>query len=462
MERRIGKLLLGIILALALGFWVVLPARAQAPQVVRVGTYENPPKIFTAENGLITGVYGDILNFIAQKENWQLVFIPGTFDEGLNRVLSGEIDLMVDVAFSEDRAAKFDFTQETILSSWGVIYVPKSSMINSFADLDGKTVAIIKSSVYLGGPGGFASYTDAFGYNINFKELEEYSQVFRELNEGRVDAALVSRISGLEAETHYPNIRSTDLIFKPTELRFALTKGDADTPYLIERLDFWTRELQSGYGGVYRQILEKNNLLGLTAQVEVIPRWVLPVVLGAIAVIAISLVLAVSFRRARTVALSKLASQQQYLSKVINLAPVVLTVVNKEGKVILAAGNALPKIIPDPSQAVGMAAKDLYAGNLEVAEKVSLAFQDNEASFQAKINNRTYQMVASPIKTDGSINEVVLVAVDISEVAEKEKQLETNRQELEAKKNELEKTLHLMVDRELKMTEMKQEQQPES
>lgn len=125
--------LLGFLGILIVGsIFFVSPSLVSAqtkPRVVRVGVYDNPPKIFLDEQGNAGGVFGDILAIIALKENWKLEFVPGTFQEGLDRVRAGTIDVMVDVAYSEERAKDFDFTKETVFGSWGVAYVRNESLL---------------------------------------------------------------------------------------------------------------------------------------------------------------------------------------------------------------------------------------------------------------------------------------------------------------------------------------------
>ncbi|HOV15717.1 MAG TPA: transporter substrate-binding domain-containing protein, partial [Spirochaetota bacterium] len=62
----------------------------EAKRVVRVGFYENPPKLFKDENGKITGYHIDIIKGIAKNENWDLQFVEGSWDEGLLRLKKGE------------------------------------------------------------------------------------------------------------------------------------------------------------------------------------------------------------------------------------------------------------------------------------------------------------------------------------------------------------------------------------
>lgn len=358
-----------LLLSFLLIFLTFSPVLAQTEsRLVRVGIYDNPPKIYTDENGKVTGVFADILEFIAAEENWQLQYVPGTFDEGLKRVRSGEIDIMVDVAFNEERAAVYDLSHETVLSSWGVVYVHKDSDIRSIQDLEGKTVALLESSVYYDGTGGVKQYVSAFGLHLNYINSQEYSDIFKLLSEKKVDAAVVSRISGLTAETTYPDIKPTDIIFKPTELRFALTKGGTQSQYLIERLDYWVAQLRNGQGETYRSILEKHNLLGLTPEIEVVPAWVQPFALGSGIALLLFAALTVIFNQIRKTAQDALGvSEEKFRSIVLSMSEGVV-VQGKDGT-ILAVNPAAERMFGSTSQKIiGKTLNDIFENSKIIQE----------------------------------------------------------------------------------------------
>ena len=71
--------------------------------VIRVGVYENSPKIYTSPNGNVAGFWPDLIAYIADKENWNIKYIHGSWNECLERLSSSKIDIMPDVAFTEKR-----------------------------------------------------------------------------------------------------------------------------------------------------------------------------------------------------------------------------------------------------------------------------------------------------------------------------------------------------------------------
>jgi ABC-type amino acid transport substrate-binding protein len=75
-------------------------AAADSPLIVKVGIYENNPKIFTDDQGNAAGFWPDIINYIAQKEGWKIEYVHGAWLESLQRLENNEIDVMPDVAYT--------------------------------------------------------------------------------------------------------------------------------------------------------------------------------------------------------------------------------------------------------------------------------------------------------------------------------------------------------------------------
>ena len=116
-SARLGQWLRQFFILLLVLFLGVSFARAEN-RAVRVGVYENAPKVFTDESGKPSGIFVDVIEHIAKSEGWQLKYVSGTWVEGLDRLASGEIDLMPDVAYTAERAEIYSFHKVPILSSW--------------------------------------------------------------------------------------------------------------------------------------------------------------------------------------------------------------------------------------------------------------------------------------------------------------------------------------------------------
>ena len=74
-------------------FWVFFPGPLFASDTtVKVGIYENKPKVFVDSAGEPQGVFVDILNCIASKEGWQLNYVASTWEKNLEKLEKAEIE----------------------------------------------------------------------------------------------------------------------------------------------------------------------------------------------------------------------------------------------------------------------------------------------------------------------------------------------------------------------------------
>lgn len=115
---------------------------AEQTLALRVGFYENPPKIFTDANGKITGFWPDLLTAIAADEGWNIEWVPGTWDELLVKLENNEIDILPDTNWTQPRAEKYAFNQGAVLVSWTRLYIRPGQDIESLFDLAGKQIGL--------------------------------------------------------------------------------------------------------------------------------------------------------------------------------------------------------------------------------------------------------------------------------------------------------------------------------
>jgi PAS domain S-box-containing protein len=250
--RRIARVLfIGLI---SLGLMGAYPAPSQ--RVVRVGLYENPPKIYIDSAGNVAGFWPDLITAIAQKEGFEIRWVPGTWEENLARLENREIDLLPDVGWTAERLNLFAFSTETVLTSWARVYRPQGSKIETIFDLEGKTVAGLESSLNFDGPEGIKELTEKFNVHCAFLPLKSYDAVFQAIINGQADAAVTNKDFGDLNEAKYA-VERTPIIIQPTSLRFAFPKTGELTPYLSVVVD---RDLKTMLGdptSVYYGAMEK-------------------------------------------------------------------------------------------------------------------------------------------------------------------------------------------------------------
>jgi len=264
---------------------------------IRVGLYENAPKIYTSSDGKPAGFWPEIIKYLAAKEGWTIQWVPGTWDECLNRLDRNEIDLMPDVGWTPERAERFTFTQETVLTSWARVYVRPHSGIQTILDLKGKMIAGLEGSLNFDGSEGIKVLTEKFGVQASFVSYSNYSAVFNAVKNGQADAGIANKDIGDLNEEKF-GLEHSPIILQPAQIRFALPKNGSFTSYLTRTIDKDIAQLKSVNDSAYYKALY--TYLG-EKPVEVTPAWVttsLPVASVIVLVLLIAIVISrVEIRR---------------------------------------------------------------------------------------------------------------------------------------------------------------------
>lgn len=101
---------------------------------VRVAVHQNPPVVYKDEDGTFKGLAIGVLDFIAEKEGWQIQYISRPWAECLAMLERGDTDLQAGIALTKARAKKYDYTNETLFNNWGQVYVrPGSKLVSLLA-----------------------------------------------------------------------------------------------------------------------------------------------------------------------------------------------------------------------------------------------------------------------------------------------------------------------------------------
>lgn len=293
---RAGAVLALLLLALTL--LTAPPTRADA-RVVRVGVYENSPKVFTAGSGRPAGIFIDVIEDIARAESWQLRYVRGSWAEGLERLERGEIDLMPDVALTETREALYSFHTVPVLSSWDQVYAAGNSGIRSILDLDGKSVAVLSGSVQ---QETFTRLVEGYGLHVQIVPAPDYDTAFTMVADGRATAVIANNYYG---SMHYRafHLEATAVLFNPCALFFA-ARNDVE-PALMEAIDTRIRAMKANPQSAYHRSLQR--WIGEEPQVA-LPLWVQILGLATATVLLVSLLGSIILRRqveARTRALAE-------------------------------------------------------------------------------------------------------------------------------------------------------------
>lgn len=248
---------------------------SEGPRRVRVGVYQNEPKIFLDSSGRASGFHIEILEEIARREGWELEYVYGTWAECLKRLEAGEIDLLPDVAYSEDRARRFDFNREVVLRNWARLYAHTGVAINDIFDLRGRTVAVVAGDISYE---ELRKELERFGVECGFLEVSGFKEVFESIDRRRAEAGLISRVFGEVNEARY-NVKRTFMVVCPAALHFATPKCAGAE--LLAAIDRCLSQLKGDEKSIYYRALSK---WIASAERRGLPTWLVPVVGGLVAV----------------------------------------------------------------------------------------------------------------------------------------------------------------------------------
>lgn len=192
---------------------------------LKVGIYQNHPKVFVDEKGTPKGFLVDVMNEIAKREGWTVEYIHGTWNENIEKLENFEIDVLLDVSFSEERARRFRLNQIFVIDDWIEIFVPSNSPLESVLGLEGKRVAVLEGSIQE----EFIRQEVKSKFNINFDVVSfaDYASTVDALNKTHVDVIVASRFFYFSKEREN-NIWPSSLILRPSYTFFAFPKNQKD------------------------------------------------------------------------------------------------------------------------------------------------------------------------------------------------------------------------------------------
>ena len=250
-----------------LAFLLISSPKLIADTKIKVGIYNFEPLIFMEKNNSPNGLYIDVLKHIANEENWQVEYVFGSWNECLNRLKNAEIDLLPSIAYSKEREQTLDFTEEYLFLDWGIVYQHKDSDIKNIFDLRGKKIGALKGSIYTK---GFKDLMHQFGIKYTLIEMNEYTKIFKSIEDNKVDAGINAQMYSVRIENNY-NIKRTHIYFSPAMIKFAVPKNK--NRIILSTLDKHFTELKNDNNSIYHELYD--NWIGAYKRETIFPRWLI-------------------------------------------------------------------------------------------------------------------------------------------------------------------------------------------
>ena len=374
---------------------------AAEQRVIKVGAFDSFPLIYKDNDGAIKGFYTDLLAEIGHQENIRFEYIFGSWQDGLDRIKTGEVDMLTSAGYTNERSQYMDYCINPLLTVWGELYTLKSSEISGIFEIKNRKIGALRSDIFLK---NFVELAGKLGIRYELVELSSYEDVFKAVADGTVDAGIVDVTFGTAKNREY-RLRSSGIVFNPLDIFFTTGKGkNAELRQLLDKyLDEWKHQEVS----VYSKAKQKW-LYGSVGAVTVMPGWLINILitLGFFTLIALVFIVLLKLQVKR--ATDKIRQREEALRKseenfkaIIDTIPLAIH---------LSAGIEQKSLYVNPTMVrlFGYTIEDIPS----VKEWWPLAYPDD--NYRKKISEAWNDKVRNAIDTQSSIEpmETVITCSD--------------------------------------------------
>ena len=140
-----------------LGMWIMLSvhclaaeknngeAQTKQQKIIRVGSFEDTFN-YIDQNGVRRGYGYELMQALAGYTGWKFEYVKCDWSDCFDKLENGEIDIMGDISYTDERAQKMLFPDEPMGEEKYILYADLSDMdieTSDFKSLDGKRVGVL-------------------------------------------------------------------------------------------------------------------------------------------------------------------------------------------------------------------------------------------------------------------------------------------------------------------------------
>ena len=144
--NRIMKRFGAICISIFILFTLCMPCLAdETEKVIRVGSFEDTFN-YVDEHGVRRGYGYELMQALAGYTGWKFEYVKCDWSNCFEKLENGEIDIMGDISYTDDRAEKMLFSEEPMGEEKYVLYANLSDndiVSSNFKSLDGKRVGVL-------------------------------------------------------------------------------------------------------------------------------------------------------------------------------------------------------------------------------------------------------------------------------------------------------------------------------
>ena len=143
-----------------LGMWIMLSvhclaaeknngeAQTKQQKIIRVGSFEDTFN-YIDQNGVRRGYGYELMQALAGYTGWKFEYVKCDWSDCFDKLENGEIDIMGDISYTDERAQKILFSDEPMGEEKYILYADLSNMdigTSDFKFMDGKRVGVLMNT----------------------------------------------------------------------------------------------------------------------------------------------------------------------------------------------------------------------------------------------------------------------------------------------------------------------------
>lgn len=156
-KSRKKSAVLFVCILVVLGIWMMLSVHCLAAEknndeaqtteqkIIRVGSFEDTFN-YADKNGVRRGYGYELMQTLAGYTGWKFEYVKCDWTNCFDKLENGEIDIMGDISYTDERAQKMLFSDEPMGEENYILYADLSNMdigTSDFKFMDGKRVGVL-------------------------------------------------------------------------------------------------------------------------------------------------------------------------------------------------------------------------------------------------------------------------------------------------------------------------------
>lgn len=384
---------------------------AEETRTVTVGAFNNYPVNFQDTDGNFKGLYVDLLDEIGKKENISFTYVYGTWNEGLDRIKSGEVDMLTSVAYTPERSKFMDYCENPVLTVWGELYVPRNSEIKGILEVADKKIGVMKGDI---NARNFKELTTAFNIMCHYIEYSDYQEVFHAVKSKLVDAGVAGITYGAANQTKF-NLKPTGIVFNPLNLYFTVSKkADKELLSLLDEYVFaWKNDDDSVFTAASLKWL--HNSVHQNGQ---IPDWLEQLLFLLVLILLLSFVFIILLRLQVSKATGKIRETEEIFNQFLIHSPIYVFFKDENIRVKKLSSNYRDLLGKPVGELIGKDMTDLFP--IELAQKMieddkKIILDGKPVTIDEELNGRKFTTTKFSFQTAKNVSWLAGFTIDVTE-----------------------------------------------